>query len=150
MLEKYSNFIINVLKFNEEFDTNSSICSFDELKKIDDGLYRSDITIDNSHYLAIISIYEEDISINSIVSRNYISDSFEGYIKEEYTTIRVDRYVRYDTGIYHEFKTIKDALVTSEFSSSKQMHKENYGNSFYSLEKDFNNTIRRQVVKIKK
>ena len=150
MLEKYSNFIINVLKFNEEFDTNSSICSFDELKKIDDGLYRSDITIDNSHYLAIISIYEEDISINSIVSRNYISDSFEGYIEENYTTTRVDRYVRYDTGIYHGFKNIKEAVITSEFSSRKQMYKESSGNNFYVNESDFNKTIKNQIQKIKK
>lgn len=150
MLEKYNDFIINVLKLNEELDSDISMSLFSGLRQIDDGLYRAEFVLGNNCYQAIISAFDDDINVNSIVSRNYINDSFDGYIKEEYTTIRVDRYIRYDTGIYHEFKTIKDALVTSEFSSSKQRHKENYGNSFYSLEKDFNNTIRRQVVKIKK
>ena len=149
MLEKYKDFIIKVLS-NKEYLSNhiidALINSISEIKK---ELYVSKIIIDEKTYRLIISIIGDDIFINSILTREYINNSFDGFIKEIYIDEGDDRFFKEDETIYYSSRIIKESIIENEYSSRKSVKEEKKEEQVYKGINSYNDLFKDNKIKTK-
>ena len=119
MIDKYKGFIKKVLcnkEYLNEYMVNNLI---NNIKEIKDGLYISRFIIDEKNYRIILSLLEEDVIINSSLTREYMNDSFDGFVKEMYINEEKDRFFKVDSSIYYSSEIIKETVIENEYSSRK-------------------------------
>lgn len=134
MLKKYNNFIKNVL-CNKDYLNNEIVLNL--LNKCHSNgkyLYTSNLTIDDEEYYLLVAFFKNKILINSKVTRVYIDNGYEGYIKETYTDEVIDKFIKKDNDIYYYSNKIKKAYLEYEYSSIKTTTSEE------SKERIFKNT----------
>lgn len=138
MLKEYIHFITNALGSKDYLNIDIVNELVNNVVEIKEGLYISKTAIDEKSYRVLISIIDNEIIIYSSLTREYVTNSFDGFIKEIYVNEENNCFVKKEGGIYEYSKAWNLAAIISEFSSNKELKEEYKKECFYAGIENFN------------
>lgn len=127
-------------------DFLNKVCNFDvdivedlvsKFNKIDSNIYSSIYLNDNEKYQVLIKFMEQSININSKLTRSYLYDDNEEWIKEEYIDERSDQFVIDQPYLHHIYNKKQIVSLIPEFGATREGIKEYNNSDFYEISSNY-------------